>query len=216
MVFQNPKQWTLWLSLAEHWYNTNYHTGIKMSPFEALYGQPPSHPSLLLHYPILDEEAKQFIHTRQQLLQTLKENLQQAQARMKMYANKGRVEREFTVGDWVYLKLQSYRQQSVALPRNLKLAAHYYGPYQVTGRIGSVAYCLALPEGSRIHPVFHISILKKVLSPAVSPSTELPIVDQDGAFIVTPIAIYGERSILRRGRRVQQKLLLKEVENQGY
>lgn len=36
-----PKQWPKWLSWAEYWYNTNYHSAIKMTPFEDLYGRKP-------------------------------------------------------------------------------------------------------------------------------------------------------------------------------
>ncbi|GJV95601.1 peroxidase 64 [Tanacetum coccineum] len=38
---ENPKEWYKWLSLAELWYNSNYHSSIATTPFEALYGQPP-------------------------------------------------------------------------------------------------------------------------------------------------------------------------------
>lgn len=47
---------------------------------------------------------------------------------MKALADKGRTNRHFEVGDRVYLRLQPYRQSSIALRRNLKLAAKYYGP----------------------------------------------------------------------------------------
>jgi hypothetical protein len=42
-VHARPKQWRHWLPLAEFWYNTSYHSAIKCSPFEALYGHPPRH-----------------------------------------------------------------------------------------------------------------------------------------------------------------------------
>lgn len=74
----------------------------------------------------------------------VKENLQLAQDTMKLYADKKRIEREFEVGDWIYLKLQSYRQTTLALKQSLKLAAKYYGPFQVPKRIGKVAYKLQL------------------------------------------------------------------------
>lgn len=37
MVFQNPKNRMNWISMAEWWYNTTYHTSLKVTPFEALY-----------------------------------------------------------------------------------------------------------------------------------------------------------------------------------
>ncbi|GKA22136.1 putative mitochondrial protein [Tanacetum coccineum] len=35
------KEWLQWISLAEYWYNTSYHTAIKTTHFQAVYGQPP-------------------------------------------------------------------------------------------------------------------------------------------------------------------------------
>lgn len=68
---------------------------------------------------------------------------------MKHYADEGRSEREFAVGDWVFLRLQPYKQTTIALQRNMKLAPRFYGPYQVLERIGPVAYRLQLPAGAK-------------------------------------------------------------------
>src|SRR5262249_38844515 len=88
----------------------------------------------------------------------LKENLVQAQARMKQMVDRKRTEWEFQVGDWVFLKLQLYKQAIVAVRSNLKLSSKCYGPFQVLQRIGAVAYKLQLPPQSNIHPVFHVSL----------------------------------------------------------
>jgi hypothetical protein len=42
MSFIEPKKWSSWLPLTEWWYNTNYHTSLQCTPFQALYGYPPS------------------------------------------------------------------------------------------------------------------------------------------------------------------------------
>ncbi|KAL0287774.1 UNVERIFIED_CONTAM: Retrovirus-related Pol polyprotein from transposon [Sesamum angustifolium] len=73
-------------------------------------------------------EVEELIHERFNVLRLLKDNLHQAQQRMKLCANKRITEREFEVGDKVFLKLQPYRQTSVSLKEQLKLSAKYYDP----------------------------------------------------------------------------------------
>lgn len=41
MCGDRPKDWMKWLTLAEFWYNTNFHSAIQTTPFEVVYGQPP-------------------------------------------------------------------------------------------------------------------------------------------------------------------------------
>lgn len=87
----------------------------------------------------------------------IQQHLTRAQKRMKHQADKSRSERVFSVGDWVYLKLQPYIQASLAPRANQKLAYKFFGPFQVVSRVGDVAYKLKLPDESAIHPIFHVS-----------------------------------------------------------
>jgi hypothetical protein len=93
---------------------------------------------------------------------------------MKSQADKHRTERVFKVGDFIYLKLQPYVQSSIAPQAHHKLLFKYYGPYKIIARVGEVAYELALPATSRIHPVIHVSQLKQAIAANVQVQTQLP------------------------------------------
>jgi hypothetical protein len=132
-----------------------------MAPFEALYGRKCRTPlawsevgEQTLFGPAIIEEAEEKVDK-------VRDNLRIAQSHQKSYADKIRRELTFAVGDRVYLKVSPLRGTKRFLVKG-KLAPRYVGPYEITKRIGSLAYQLTLPETmARVHPVFHVSQLKK-------------------------------------------------------
>ena len=167
-------QWSKWLSPAEFWYNTNYHSSLTKSPFEILYGQEPQHFGITRVPVRTNSDLEAWLKERDQIADILKWQLTRVQHRMKQQADKKRSERSFAVGDRVWLKLQPYVQTSVAPRANHKLSFRYFGPYEVESKIGSVAYKLKLPEHSSVHPVFHVSLLKRAIGNTTLVSSTLP------------------------------------------
>lgn len=202
-----PKDWTRWLSLAEWAYNTSTHTSTKLSPFEAVYGQPP--PRLMPYEPGTTrvQAVEDELRSRDFILTLIRENLQEAQAKMKFFADQKRTAREFDMGDWVYLRLRPYRQMSVAVRKTLKLSPRYYGPFQILQRIGKVAYKLDLPPDSKIFPIFHVSSLKKKLGNQVSTIPHLPILTTEGTLTPEPEKVL-QRRLTKRGNRAETEILI--------
>ena len=171
---ERPRTWVNWLAWAEYCYNTSKHSVIGKLPFEFVYGREP--PSRLQYVPgtARVQAVEDCLLERDRFIRELRDRLVAAQNRMKLIYDRSHMDREFQVGDWVYLRLQPYRQVTVSKRVSQKLAPKYYGPYLILGRIGKVAYRLQLPEGSRVHPVFHVSLLKLKVGGHDSTSGLLP------------------------------------------
>jgi hypothetical protein len=96
---------------------------------------------------------------------------------MKRAHDKKRSDMEFAVGDWVWLRLNQRAATFVRTTGPSKLGAKFFGPYQVSVKIGSISYQLQLPSHAKIHNVFHVVFLKKFEgSPLTTPPPLLPIV----------------------------------------
>jgi hypothetical protein len=190
---EKQNQWAQWLPLAEWWYNTSYHTTTRMPPFEVIYGQKP--PSFLSYLPGASkvQVVDLTLTTREAILRTLKENLVMAQNCMKQQEDQGHSECQFVEGDQVFLRLQPYRQTSLKAEHFQKLAPKYYGPYTMLKRVGQVAYQLALPSHLKLHPVFHVSFLKKVIGAKCQIQTNLPELAEEGSIWLQPEAVLDQR-----------------------
>ncbi|KAF5443243.1 hypothetical protein F2P56_035816, partial [Juglans regia] len=77
-------------------------------------------------------------------------------------------------------------------------------------RIGKVAYKLDLPTASRIHPVFHVSCLKRKLGNQIQPLPTLPPVNTDGEIQPEPAGIL-DRRLKRLGDRAITEVLIQWV-----
>ena len=154
-----------------------------------------------------DPEAQDFLSAKQQMLQQLKANLVLAQNRMKKYADTKRVERTFQVGEPVYLKMAPYRLATFGFRGALKLQNKFYGPFLVIQKVGNCACKLQLPSSVQIHPVFHVSQLKRHVGDKSIPGPNLPLVNADGTVKTGPSEVLQVRQIPRNNAPVVQWLI---------
>ena len=193
MTGERPKEWSKWLSLAEYWYNTNFHTSIQTTPYEVVYGQPPPSPIAYVQGQSHVDAVDRSLSAREAAVRLLKFHLHRAQQKMKINADKHRTERDFDVGQWVYVKLQPHRQVTLRQSKYNKLVPKYYGPFQISEKVGKVAYKLLLPATSQIHPTFHISQLKLFKGPLPNASGVLPVCNQQGEVLQEPLRVLERR-----------------------
>lgn len=199
-----PSKWLSWLPLAEFWYNCCPHSAIGVSPFVALYGHEPRQFGISVADAVTVPELLVWLQEKNVMTELIKQHLHRSKLRMKKQADQGRSERQFAVGDQVYLKLQPYVQSSLAPRANKKLAFKYFGPYKILNKIGQVAYQLELPPTSSVHPVFHVSQLRK----AVGPDTVVsPLVPHDIELPRVPSKVLQRRLVNLGDRSISQVLV---------
>ncbi|WVZ79447.1 hypothetical protein U9M48_027023 [Paspalum notatum var. saurae] len=112
-IHTSPRQRKSWLSLAELWYNSSFHTSRGCSPFKALFGYEPNLGISVAVPSTTPPSVAELIQTRELHLQALKQHLAAAQNRMKLQADCGRVDLQFQPSESVLLKLQPYTQSSL-------------------------------------------------------------------------------------------------------
>ena len=108
-VMDKQNKWFQWLHLDEWWYNYTYHTSSKMTPLQSLYGyEPPKWKDLITNQTRV-ASVNDHLEDDQKVVQILKENINVARNRMKKQADQHHTEREFEVGEWVFVRLQPYK-----------------------------------------------------------------------------------------------------------
>lgn len=158
--------WDMWLPLAEFAHNSHTNNSTMLSPFATVYGSNPKSP--------LDVKfGTSSVASASEVAKLIRSNVESAQAAMKAaqdrytkYASKGKVDLALGVGDMVWLRTKYYVNDTTSTRPSRKLGNKYMGPYKITKVVSPVAYKLALPAKFRIHPVIHVSQLKRYVPPS--------------------------------------------------
>ncbi|CAL2238916.1 unnamed protein product [Prunus armeniaca] len=195
--------WDEKLPLMEFAYNNSYQASIKMSPYDALYGKQCRTP---FYWDEMGEnrlEVFDDVERTKEQVKIIRERLKAAQDRQKSYADNRRKDLQFEVGDWVFLKLSPWKG-IMRFGRRGKLSPRYIGPYKIVERVGPVAYRLAFPSDlSRLHDVFHVSMLRKYMSDPSHVLEEQPIeLQEDLTYVEQPVQILDWKTQVLRSREI--------------
>ena len=129
-------------------------------------------------------------------------------SRQKSYADNRKRHLEYEVGDWVYLKISSMKGV-MRFGKKGKLSPRHVGPYEILKCVGKVAYELKLPiELAPVHPVFHISMLKKCIGDPVSILLLEGLgVNENLSYEEVPVEIFDQVKKLRNKEVASVKVL---------
>jgi hypothetical protein len=130
-----------------------------------------------------------------------------AQNCMKKQVDQGHSECQFAEGYQVFLRLQPYKKNSLKVDHCQKLAPKFCDPYTILKRVGQVAYQLAFPSHSKIHHVFHVSYLKKVIGAMFQTQTNLLELDEEGSIFLQPQAFLDQHEHLLHQRTIKEVLV---------
>ena len=140
-------------------------------------------------------------------LVSAKAHLEAARQRMRQFANKNRRYVEFDSGELVWLSSRNLNIKMTA-EGTRKLLPKWIGPFPVAderkgegrGKVNSVAYRLVLPKQfSRVHNVFHVSLLKKYTYDERHVTAPLPELDDEGD-AYWPIERILDHRVTKKGR----------------
>ena len=208
-ISPDQSDWDEHLPLIEFAINNSVNKSIGTTPFLMMYGQTPLTPASL---PIakIQSKAFPFIANWNKRVAQAKTFMAIAQQKQAKYFNEKVHEKQFKVGDKVLLSTKNLQFKGSKLERTKKFAPKYVGPYTIKEKVGMVAYKLELPDCMKVHPVFHVSLLREFRSDSryAPPPPEIEFVDGERVYKME--AIVDDR--LGGPRKLQQYL----VKWQGY
>lgn len=158
------EEWDILLPEVEFAINTTVNTSTKKTPFELLYGVNPMQLRLDVAMPEPCDEPTvlEFAERRWRIREDTGDAIQYANARMSIYYDAARTPKEFSIGEWVYLRVakgisNGYRLQDLGS----KLSPLVVGPFEIIDKLANgLAYTLKLPPEYRIHPTISIAHLE--------------------------------------------------------
>lgn len=136
--------------------------------------------------------------------------MKEAQKKQKGYYDKKRRPLEFAIGDMVFLKVNPQRTHLIT-GKDKRLSPRFAGPFKILKRVGSLAYELELPSQVKVHPVFHVNLLKKYVPNANHVLQDNSNLKDDGSLQVEPEFILDRRARQLRSRTLVEVLVKRDM-----
>jgi RNase H-like domain found in reverse transcriptase/Reverse transcriptase (RNA-dependent DNA polymerase)/Integrase zinc binding domain/Chromo (CHRromatin Organisation MOdifier) domain/Retroviral aspartyl protease len=176
-VSKQQDDWDQHLTAAEIAVNSSVHASTGFTPFYLNYGDHPYFPTHIPLDTINNNAVYELMQKLERNIELARNNMQTARDKQTHYANQHRRDVVFKEGEMVWLSTQHLN-----LPDGItrKLSSRYTGPFQILEVTSPVNYKLAIPEEwakKRMHPVFHVSLLKRYVPGTDSESSDSHIVD---------------------------------------
>ena len=194
---KNVKDWEILLPTVEMVINSLPNQSTGFSPFYLNYGHEPVTPIQLLkgNGSASTESVDSFIRRVSSDWKLARENLQRSVGLQAKYCDRKHRDISNKVGDLVLLSTQNLRMKGTPG----KLQRKFVGPFRVIETIGEQAYRLALPDDWKIHPVFHVSLLRTWKTADVQ--EDQPVLHDDVPEVEEP---YWEIEKILRWRKVKR------------
>nr|GEZ30383.1 putative reverse transcriptase domain-containing protein [Tanacetum cinerariifolium] len=184
------ESWDVHLPLVEFSYNNSYHSSVRYAPFEELYDRKCRSSIMWAEVGEGQLIGPELVQETIKKISQIKDRLKAGLDRQKSYVDKMRKPLEFSVGDYVLLKVSPWKSV-VHFRKKGKLAHRCVIPFEVIEKIDPVAYRLDFPEElDGVHDTFYVSNLKKCLA---DPTLQVPLdeiqVDAKLNFVEEPVEI---------------------------
>lgn len=194
----NPSTWSTFLPWIEYAHNSLVSSATGLSPFQASLGyQPPLFPSEEVDLAV--PSVQHHLQRCQRVWKKTRAALLRSTAKTKAAADKRRSPApQYQPGQSVWLSSKNIPLKT----DSRKLSPRFLGPFKIAKVFSPSAVRLQLPSALRIHPTFHVSQLKPVvtsdLCPPAVPPPPARVVDDHPAFTVRRLL-----DARRRGRGLQ-------------
>ena len=171
MVSENASSWSQWLPWIEYAHNSLPSSSTGLSPFQCCLGyQPPLFPTQEEEVAVPSVQA--FVRRCRRVWARTRHHLLQAGKKYKKMADRRRVPAPaYRPGHRVMLSTANLPLKVLSR----KLAPRFVGPFPVSKIINPCTVKLSLPLSMRrIHPSFHVSQLRPLISCPLSPPVKAP------------------------------------------